>query len=104
MTRLYLAGPMTGLPEFNFPAFHAEAKRLRSLGFDVVNPAEVNADTTMSWSACMKKDIPELLTCDGVALLDGWAKSKGATLERHVAMEVGLFVLDAAAITEAWTV
>ncbi|TGA83618.1 DUF4406 domain-containing protein, partial [Pseudomonas aeruginosa] len=27
--RIYLAGPMTGLPEHNFPTFHAEAARLR---------------------------------------------------------------------------
>lgn len=38
--RIYLAGPMTGLPEHNFPAFHAEAARLRGLGYHVENPAE----------------------------------------------------------------
>jgi hypothetical protein len=32
MKRIYIAGPMTGLPEFNYPAFNAEAQRLRGLG------------------------------------------------------------------------
>ena len=40
MKRIYLSGPMSGLPELNFPAFHAEAARLRALGFEVVNPAD----------------------------------------------------------------
>ena len=33
MKRIYLSGPMSSLPELNFPAFHAEAARLRALGF-----------------------------------------------------------------------
>lgn len=41
--RLYLAGPMSGIKDFNAPLFHAEAKRLRDIGHDVVNPAEINA-------------------------------------------------------------
>lgn len=41
MKRIYISGPMTGLPEKNFPAFNAEANRLRALGFDVVNPVDV---------------------------------------------------------------
>ncbi|WP_457825134.1 DUF4406 domain-containing protein, partial [Staphylococcus aureus] len=36
MTRIYVAGPMSGLPELNFPAFHAAAAELRAQGFDVV--------------------------------------------------------------------
>jgi Domain of unknown function (DUF4406) len=33
MIKVYLAGPMTGVPEFNFPAFHAAAAKLREEGY-----------------------------------------------------------------------
>ncbi len=38
--RIYLAGPMTGLPDYNFPAFMKAAAYLRSQGAIVFNPAE----------------------------------------------------------------
>lgn len=101
MMRLYLAGPMTGLPERNFPAFNAEAARLRALGFDIVNPAEIHNGASMSWHDCMKVDIPLLLTCDGIALMEGWEQSKGARLERHYAEELDMFVLQASLIQAA---
>ena len=74
MKRIYIAGPMTGLPDLNFPAFHAEAARLRALGYEVSNPAEINPDPTAGWEACMRADIAELVKCDGVALLPGWER------------------------------
>ena len=89
MTRIYIAGPMTGLPDLNFPAFHAEAARLRALGFEVVNPAEINADPTAGWEACMFADLAALSTCDGLALLPGWEKSDGAQIERIWARRTG---------------
>jgi hypothetical protein len=101
MMRLYLAGAMTGMPDLNFPLFHAEAARLRALGFEVVNPAEINADPDAGWHHCMRKDIPELLKCDGIALLDGWEASKGARLEHHIADQMGMFVLQASMIRGA---
>lgn len=85
MKRIYIAGPMTNLPALNFPAFHAEAARLRALGYEVVNPAEVNADPSAGWHACMRADIAQLVTCDAVRLLDGWESSRGASLEAHIA-------------------
>lgn len=93
--RLYLSGPMTGRPGLNFPAFHAEAARLRALGYLVVNPAEITPDPAADWHACMRADLRALLGCDAICLLDGWETSAGAHLELHVAHRVGLEVLQA---------
>ena len=92
-TRTYLAGPMSGNPELNFPLFHAEAKRLRDCGHEVVNPAEINPDITSGWADCMRADIAALVTCEAIALLPGWQQSKGATLEHHIATQLGLVVI-----------
>ena len=91
--RLYLAGPMTGLPHLNFPAFHAAAAHLRAYGYTVINPAEINPDHSMSWEDCMRKDIAELVTCSAIYLLPGWKASKGATLEHHIAERLGLHII-----------
>jgi hypothetical protein len=93
MKRIYIAGPMTGLPDLNFPAFHYEAAKLRAHGFEVVNPAEVNPDKGMSWVDCMRTDIAELVKCDAIRLLPGWEHSKGATLEEHIAERLGLQII-----------
>lgn len=90
--KLYLAGPMTGLPDFNRPAFNAEAARLRALGHVVVNPVELNEGNDGNWMACMKVDIRELIECDGIALLPGWFKSRGAKIECQLAVDLGLEV------------
>lgn len=91
-TTLYIAGPMTGLPDLNFPAFHLAAKRLRAQGFEVINPTEINPDQHMSWQACMRTDIAALVFCDGIHLLPGWQNSDGATLEHDIALRLGLAI------------
>lgn len=91
--RTYIAGPMTGIKDFNFPLFHETARKLRERGHIVVNPAEINPDTAMSWEECMKADIKALVDCDAVYMLEGWKNSKGATLEHHIACRLGLDVL-----------
>lgn len=88
--RIYVAGPMTGIPDLNFPLFHATAARLRAEGYDVVNPAEINADPSAGWLTCMRADIRELVTCDAIFLLPGWENSRGASLEAHIARKLGL--------------
>lgn len=89
---VYLSGPMTGLPDLNFPAFHAAAADLRARGVHVINPAEINPDSQMSWEACMRADIRALCDCDVLVLLPGWEKSKGAHLELHIAHRLGLSI------------
>lgn len=88
--KIYIAGPMTGLPDLNFPAFHGEASWLRAMGNEVINPAEVNPDPATKWEDCMRADIAQLVTCDGIHMLAGWEKSRGATLEHHIALSLGM--------------
>lgn len=90
MRRVYVAGPMTGLQDLNFPAFHAAALALRARGFEVINPAEINVDPKTSWAACMRQDIAQLVTCDAVVVLPRWEASKGASLEVYIAERLGM--------------
>lgn len=94
--RIYIAGPMSGLPAMNYPAFNTEAARLRALGFEVENPAENPKQD--SWEAYMRQALRQMLTCDTIALLPGWINSRGANLERNVAQKVGMTVVAAASI------
>jgi len=93
--RIYIAGPMTGLPEHNFPAFHAAAERLRQAGWEPVNPAEnFDGRTDLPRETYLRADIKLLATCEAVALLPGWEESRGARLEYLIAWELGMPVFD----------
>lgn len=87
--RVYVSGPMSGLPDLNFPAFHAAAAQLRAAGFEVVNPAELNPDPATPYGECLRNDIAALCTCSGVATLPGWERSRGAKLETDNARAFG---------------
>lgn len=96
MSRLYIAGPMTGLPEFNYPAFHAAAAAWRALGWEVMNPAEnFGGSMGMPYPDYIRNDLADLMSSTAVAFLPGWEASKGAKLERHVAEVLELSLFDA---------
>lgn len=91
---IYIAGPMTGIKEYNYPAFNQCAAELRANGHKVYNPAEIKPpepDFAKSlgksglWAWYMKKAIVMLLKADVIVLLPGWKNSKGACLERVIA-------------------
>ena len=88
---IYLSGPMTGLPEYNYPAFREAAKMLRSFGQIVFDPSEAfEGRTDLPKEIYMRKDIEELLKADVIALLQGWELSTGAQLEVEVAKQCGI--------------
>lgn len=89
----YIAGPMTGYVELNFPLFHAVTAHYRALGWHVVNPAEINADPAAGWLTCMRQDIKQLVDCDTIVMLPGWSSSRGASLEYHIALHLGMHVV-----------
>jgi Domain of unknown function (DUF4406)/Domain of unknown function (DUF6378) len=100
---VYLAGPMTGVPQFNFPAFFDAEHRLREMGWEVVNPAQMDydlgfdpdTDKPQTNETYMRRDLPFLAACDAIALLPEWWTSKGAKDELAVARMCGLEVIDA---------
>jgi len=92
---IYLAGPMTGLPKFNYPLFIETAQRMRGAGFMVVNPADNGLPPIAPWSAHMRRDIRAMLDCQGVATLPGWQDSKGAVLEVQIATALNMPVRSA---------
>lgn len=88
---IYLAGPMTGLPEHNYPAFADAAAKLRGRGMEVRSPHEIDGGSMdRSWDWYMRAAIAMLLGCEKIVLLPGWKDSRGARLERKIAEELGM--------------
>jgi hypothetical protein len=88
--KVYIAGPMTGYPEHNYPAFHAAAAQLRQLGYQVENPAEHDLPDNASWQAHLRHSITRMLMCDAVLLLPGFSKSSGAAIEYQLACDLDI--------------
>lgn len=93
--RVYVAGPMTGIKDFNFPAFNQAAQELRTLGLTVLNPADHGVVEGATWADYLRHDIALLSTCERIHLLPGWPKSKGARLELHIAKTLGMEITTA---------
>ncbi len=101
---IYIAGPMSGYPEFNFPAFFAAAERLEADGWQVFNPANKDAETDLDAEAfktgdaklvvergfdfreAYMWDIDKVINSDGIYMLPGWQYSPGACGEHAVAV------------------
>lgn len=81
----YIAGPMTGLPQFNYPAFHKTAKVMRELDLRVESPAEIKYPDHAKYPDFIKGGLQLLFLCDAILLLPGWQGSTGAQVERMVA-------------------
>ena len=91
--RVYIAGPMTGLPEYNYPAFNQVAAALRAVGYEVMNPAENPVPACGTWQGYMRMALAQLVQCQCVALLPGWTESRGALIERKLAQVLHMDVV-----------
>lgn len=96
MTVIYIAGPITGLPDLNKPAFDAEEERLLEEGHAVYNPHTIPQhpsslkDPEEVWRYYMRICIPRLCMCGEARFLPGWEKSRGAVWEHRIAEMLGL--------------
>jgi len=96
---LYIAGPMSDLPESNFPAFDRAAERLRKAGYEVLSPAEDAAGhESDTWEQHMRRDLAAMCwNADSVATIEGFEQSTGASLEVHVAKALTMEVMPVSA-------
>jgi hypothetical protein len=92
MNRVYIAGPMTGIQDLNYPEFNQVAHALRDLGYHVENPAENTPPACGSWEGYMRLAVAQLVTCDEIHMLRGWKQSRGALVEHQLAVDLGLLV------------
>lgn len=109
--RIYLAGPMRNIAQFNFPAFHSAAGQLRSGGHEVFSPAEHQEFAGFDYTGHAAGDLAaaeaagfslrEALgadlawicaEADAVVLLPGWENSLGARAEAATGHALGLLV------------
>jgi hypothetical protein len=95
--RLYLAGPMTGVPDKNRAEFFQVETHLRDLGYDVLNPHRIDelhnpTGAPREWDWYMRHTLTMMFACKGVATLPGWRWSRGASLEVDVARRLGMGV------------
>lgn len=111
MTKVYVAGPMRGIKDFNFPAFNAAAAALRALGVGVFNPAERDRDIHGNTFESATGDLADLKNgfslrdamnadlnfitaeADAVVVLPGWEASRGAKAEVAAASAIDIPVL-----------
>lgn len=109
---IYIAGPMRGIKDFNFPAFYLAAVKLKLHGWNVFNPAErdveEHGDTFYRSETGSQEEIEAkgfsirdalhadtAWICnhaDAVYLLRGWENSKGAVAEKALAEALNLKV------------
>jgi hypothetical protein len=104
---VYIAGPVTGLPNNNREAFFARERELLESYKDektlkIINPAKIGilidyenmARTRVpSWEYYMRACIKELCGATHITYLSGWQKSKGAKLEKMIAERLGIVEL-----------
>lgn len=90
---LYVSGPVTGARDGNRPAFECAARELRRVGYRVRIPHDDVAPGT-PWVAAMRTTLMAILAqADGLAMLEGWERSRGACLEERMARTLGMPVM-----------
>lgn len=98
--RVYIAGPMTGIENYNFGEFDRAEKGLRECGMNVVNPATLSRRVLNGrlelepeeLSKLIEDELEMLVDCDAILLLRGWENSLGAKKELYHAIGNGLEV------------
>lgn len=108
--RVYICGPMRGIPQYNFQAFDEAAAIVEAKGHTAVSPADIDrqhgfdalkAPAGTNWTEfppgmdvrdVARRDLIAISYCDAMVVLPGWEDSRGALAEYRVAVWLGLDV------------
>src|SRR5690349_7416021 len=92
--RIYLSGPMQGLPGDNIQAFRHQAATLRAQGYLIEDPSEHFAGMRgLPRHRYLATDVQVLIEkCRAIALMPGWQYSEGAKLELQIAIDRGYLI------------
>ena len=82
--KIYISGPITGKPDKNEHAFRYAERHLQFLKYDALVPLDIPSKED-TWLSYMKSDIKAMMDCDGVYMLRGWRRSRGARIELLIA-------------------
>ena len=97
--RIYIAGPMSGMPNNGYDAFNRKAEQLRAAGWIVLNPAEMDVEngldpdrefTRLDYMQAARRDLAALRHVDAIYMLDGYEESPGGCWEWARAKELEL--------------
>lgn len=95
MEKIYISGKIIGLENNEaFKRFDEAEKELKAKGFEVVNPMTIEHNHDKSWINYMKTDIKALMDCDAIYMLPNWKTSRGAKIERQLAIDLGMKVYE----------
>lgn len=87
---VYIAGPVSGRPDGNAAEFSRAEALLRAAGYRPINPRRNGAEGERTWLGFMRQSLHQVAVADAVCHLDDWAESRGATVEVHLAKDVGI--------------
>lgn len=104
---VYVAGPMSGIAEFNFPAFREASGNLRALGHEVISPHELDEaegfepsatgddQDPNEYAAFLARDIQKIAEAgvEAIVCLPGWEDSGGAKTEVQFGRALGCHIL-----------
>tara|TARA_B110001469_G_scaffold118199_1_gene124746 strand:- start:199 stop:699 length:501 start_codon:yes stop_codon:yes gene_type:complete len=96
MSVIYIAGPMTGLPDYNYPAFMAAAEMLSAKYPEavIINPADnFECATDLPYPTYIRRSFEQVLVSTELYVLAGWNASKGARAEIAMAGLLDLVIV-----------
>ncbi len=101
--RIYISGPITGIDDYMNRFAQTENELVKHFKrCEVVNPAALNSSMPQGskWGDYMMIALQAMRTCDAILLMDDWETSRGARVEREMAIGMGMTLIEERALPE----